>query len=335
MAGARIVEEGAPGTPVIDSANETLYVVAKTVINGTVMHFLHALNIATGAEQTSMGSPVQIKASSVSIKGHVTHFNSLHQKNRPGALLLNGVLYFGFGSNSCNDSNTGWLLAYNPANLQQVGAFNTSPDIGYTSIWQSGNGLAADEAGNIFVSTAESGNYDVWDGGQSYSNSVLKITPAPWPPQNEPNQPADYFTPWTVAYLNDNDLDVSSGGPVVLPDQPGKYPHEVIASGKEAIVYVLDRDNMGKYVPGGADDAIQELQLIHGGEMMCSPAYWNDIAYFLPDAAPLQVFQISNGLLTRSHKPRNTGRFPFAFHFRQRQNQRDSVVAERQPVRGL
>ena len=291
-------QEGIVGTPVIDPATNTLYLVAKSFINGNVTHYLHALNIATGAEQTNMGSPVQIVASSVSKQGHVTKFNSLHQKNRPGMLLLNGVLYLGFGSNGCNDGNTGWLLAYRAANLQQVGAFNTSPDHGLTSIWQTGNGIAADESGNMFVATAESANYDVPSGGQSYSNSILKITPAPWNAQNEPDQPADYFTPWTVAYLNDHDLDISSVGPVVLPDQAGKYPHELIASGKEAVVYLLDRDDMGQYVPGGQDSAIQEIQLIHAGELMASPVVWNGIAYFSPDGAPLQAFQLSNGLLT-------------------------------------
>jgi len=291
-------QEGIVGTPVINPSNSTMYLVAKTVVNGTVAHYLHALDITTGSEQSSIGSPVQITATSVSKAGHVAKFNSLHQKNRPGMLLLNGVLYLGFGSNGCNDGNTGWLLAYSTSGLQQLGAFNTSPDHGLTSIWQTGNGIAADEAGNIFVATAESGNYDVWDGGQSYSNSILKLTAPPWLPQNEPDQPADYFTPWTVAYLNDHDLDISSVGPISLPDQQGLYPHELIASGKQAIVYVLDRDNMGQYIAGGQDSAIQEIQLTHGGELMCSPAYWNGLLYFGPDGAPLQVLQVSNGLLT-------------------------------------
>lgn len=291
-------QEGIVGTPAINPATNTMYLVAKSVINGQVTHYLHALNITNGTEQTSMGSPVEITASSVSKAGHVAKFNSMHQKNRPGMLLLNGILYLGFGSNGCNDGNTGWLLAYGAANLQQVGAFNTSPDHGLTSIWQTGNGISADESGNIFVATAESANYDIPSGGQSYSNSILKIGPAPWSPQNEPDQPADYFTPWTVAYLNDHDLDISSVGPVVLPDQPGNYPHELIASGKEAIVYLLDRDDMGQYVPGGQDRAIQEIQLIHGGELMDSPVVWNGIVYFSPDGAPVQAFQLSNGLLT-------------------------------------
>jgi len=99
----------------------------------------------------SGGWPGQITATSTSAKGHVTNFSSLHQLNRPALLLSNGVVYIGFGSNGCNDNNTGWILAYEESNLKQVGSFNTSPDIGFTSIWQTGNGLAADEFGNIYA----------------------------------------------------------------------------------------------------------------------------------------------------------------------------------------
>jgi len=302
--GQGFAQEGIVGTPVIDLTTNTIYLVAKSVINGTVTHYLHALDITTGNEQTAMGSPIQIVASSKSIKGHVTTFTSLHQKNRPGLLLLNGVLYLGFGSNGCNDGNSGWVLAYNPANLQQLGAFNTSPDHGHTSIWQAGAGLAGDEAGNIFASTAEAGTYDIPEGGQGYSNSVLKLTPPPWTPQNEPDEPADFFTPWNVAYLDANDEDVSSGGPMILPDQSGPPTcshnpcHELVASGKMAVVYVLDRDNMGHYVPGGQDDVLQEYQLITNGDLDETPAYWNGLLYYAPPAAPIQVLQVSNGVLS-------------------------------------
>ena len=276
-----------------------MYLVAKTVFNGTVHHYLHALDITTGLDQVS---PVQIAASSISNKGHKTIFTSLHQKNRPGLLLQNGTLYMGFGSNGCNDHNSGWVLAYdvsNMANIQQTGVFNTSPDTGLTSIWQTGNGLAADADGNLYVSTAESSNYDVPSGGQSFSNSVLKLSPAPW--TNAPAQPqlADYFTPASVAFLNAHDLDVSSVGPVVIPDLPGAYPHEVIASSKQGIVWVINRDEMGWYSAGG-DNIIQEFTLMVNGELMCSPAYWNGTIYFLPDGSPMQAFQVSNGIWTPS-----------------------------------
>lgn len=307
-------DEGIIGTPVIDlsAGPGTMYLVAKSVFSGTVYHYLHAVDITTGLDLTT---PVQLAASSISIKGTVKTFNSLHQKNRPGLLLVNGILYLGFGSNGCNDSNTGWVLAYDagpsdPNYLQQLGAFNTSPDIGLTSIWQSGSGLAADEAGNVFVSTAESANYDVPSGGQSYSDSVLELTAPPWSPQDQTGanpQPAQYFTPSNVAYLNSHDQDVSSVGPLVLPDQDPGPPtcsqspcHEVIASGKSKTVYVLDRDSMGGFATGDSQ-ILEEFTLTGGsGELMASPAYWNGTVYFAPDGAPIQAFQVANGILNAS-----------------------------------
>ncbi len=283
-------QEGIIGTPVIDPTTKTMYLVAKTVVNNAVRHQLHALDITTGDEQP--GSPVLIAAQSTSNKGHVTVFDSLHQKNRPGLLLLNGVIYMGFGSNYCNDADTGWLLSYDEATLSQLAIFNTSPDYGLVSIWQAGNGPAADEAGNIFAETAESDKpYDVPTGGQTFSNSVLKFAPD--------LSLADYFTPWSVAYLNANDLDLSSTGALILPDQDGPYPHELIASGKQGIVYVLNRDNLGMFSLNDSQ-IIQEFALIPGDNndvQFGSPAFWNNTVYYAPDASPLLAYPLSGGLL--------------------------------------
>jgi Bacterial Ig-like domain (group 1) len=288
--GPGFTQEGITSTPVIDPATNTMYLVAKTLLNTTVRHHLHAIDITTGYEQT--GSPVLITATSTSNKGHVTVFNSKHQKNRPGLLLLNGILYLGFGSNYCNDSNTGWVLSYDAASLSQLAVFNTSPDFGLTSIWQAGVGLAADEAGNIFVETAEAGGngFDVPSGGQTYCNSVLKLSPE--------LTVADYFTPSSVAYLNSHDYDLSSTGAIILPDQDGPYPHELIAGDKQGIVYVLDRDSLGTFSP--IDQALQEVALEPGTNndvLFGSPAYWNNTVYFAPNASPLMAFPLSGGLL--------------------------------------
>ena len=290
-AGPGFTQEGIVSTPVIDIVTGTLYVVAKTLESGTVRHRLHALDLTTGHEK--FGSPALITATSTSNKGHQTVFNSLHQKNRPGLLLLNGVLYIGFGSNYCNDSDTGWVLAYDGSSLQQVGSFNTSPDRGLVSIWQTGQGLAADAGGNIFVETAESGvnGYDVPSGGQTFSNSVLKLAPN--------LTLADYFTPWSVAYLNAHDLDLSSTGALVLPDQNGPFPHELVAGGKQGIVYVLNRDNLGMFSTNDSQ-VLQEFALVPGVNndvLFGSPAYWNNTVYFAPDASPLLAFPLSGGLL--------------------------------------
>jgi len=292
--GPGFTQEGIVSTPVVDLVTGTLYVVAKTLENGTVEHHLHALDITNGQEK--FGGPVLISASSKSNQGHVTTFNSLHQKNRPGLLLQNGVIYIGFGSNFCNDSNSGWVLSYNAANLSRMGVFNTSPDHGLVSIWQAGNGLAADQSGNVYAETAESGvPYDVPSGGQTYANSILKFGPD--------LTLADYFTPWSVAFLNSHDLDLSSSGPLLLPDQNGPYTHELIASGKQGWVYVLNRDNMGMYSSNDTQ-VVQEVSLLTGettsttqDQLFGSPAYWNNTVYFTPLASPVLAFPLSGGLL--------------------------------------
>jgi outer membrane protein assembly factor BamB len=294
--------EGIVGTPVIDLSTNTIFLVAKSLFNGTVFHYLHALDISTGLDQVF---PLPIAATSRSIQGRGKTFTSLHQKNRPGLALVNGVLYMGFGSNGCNDGNTGWVLAYDTTNFQQlgfnqVGVFNTSPDIGFASIWQTGNGLAADEAGNVFVSTAESTQV----GLQIYGNSILKLTPDfPWNFDSQnPNQPADYFMPWNVSFLDGHDLDVSSTGPVLLPDQSPGPPtcsqnpcHEVLASGKQGIIYVIDRDNMSGFSQDGTDHILQEYSLLNNGELMASPAYWNGLVYYTPGGTPIQSLQVTSG----------------------------------------
>ena len=287
--------EGIPGTPVINPGTNTMYLVAKTVVNGTVQHNLHALDITTGNEQP--GSPVLIAAQSVSKKGHLTVFNSKYQKNRPGLLLSHGTVYLGFGSNSCNGRDSGWVLGYDATTLAQTGVFNTSPDYGLVSIWQTGNGLAADQDGNVYVETAESGvnKFDVPQGGETYCNSIVKLSPS--------LEVLDYFTPWAVAFLNANDLDMSSTGVLILPDQGGAHPHELVASGKQGIVYVLDRDDMGMYSANDAG-ALQEFPIIPGqgptdtNELLfSSPAYWNNTVYFAPDFDTPSAFPVSAGVL--------------------------------------
>ena len=302
-------QEGIIGTPVIDPNNNTMYLVAKTVVNGTVEHNLHALDITTGNDRP--GSPVQIVAQTT-YGTKVTNFTSLHQKNRPGLLLLNGVIYLAFGSNGCNDDNSGWVLSYDENSLAQLAIFNTSPDHGLTSIWQTGTGIAVDEDNNIYLETAESCDtcYNIPQGA-TYSNSVLKLTPD--------LTVADYFTPFDVQFLNSNDEDLSSTGVLILPDQAGTYPHELVAGGKQGFVYLLDRDDLGEFHQT-YDQDIQEFSLIPGEQtgqvkdvLFSSPAYWNNTVYFSPDDSPVLAYPLSNGSLgapattaasyTGSHSP--------------------------------
>jgi hypothetical protein len=283
-------EAGVVSTPVIDPGSGTLYVIAKTNENGAVFHRLHALDITTGQERAN--SPVAIAATFIANNGTAVKFNSLHAMNRPALLLNNGIVYAAFGSNGCNDTNSyGWVIAYDAATFQQLGVFNASPGKGPASIWQSGSGPSADGAGNVYVSTAES-DFTGNAGGQDFGMSILKLSQSVGTLTL-----ADYFTPHNQAALSQADLDVSSCGTLVLPDQPGPNPHLLVGSGKEGTVYLLNRDNMGQYNSSADTQIVQEMPRAVGA-MFSTPAYWNNTVYFAGNTHPIAAYSLSGGLLS-------------------------------------
>ncbi len=287
--GTHYTEIGITGTGVIDSAKTTLYVVAKT-LNGTVRNFsLHALDITSGKEL--LGGPVIITGSAPSGDGSGT-FNPIYQLQRPALLLQNGTVYVGFGGNGCDVYNyNGWLFAYNAQNLQQEAAFLVTPDGQRGSIWQGGSGPAVDENGYIYVATAN-GTYDGPGVGGDYGDSVLKMG---W--NGSVFGIVDYFTPYNQKYLSQQDLDLGSAGPLILPDQPGIYPHELVAGGKQGTLYLINRDNEGQFNPD-TDDVIQSIPKAVPGELTGVPSYWNGNVYVAGDVDYIKQFGLVNGMLT-------------------------------------
>src|SRR6202790_5664692 len=280
-------EVGVVGTPVIDSATGTIYVVAKTYENGNTVFRLHALDVTTGGEK--FGGAVQI-AATYTLNGHTDTFNPLAEINRPALLLTNGHVYLAFGSNGCNAyGDQGWVISYNAATLAQEGVFNAEPGNALASIWMKGGGLSADSASNIYGETAE-GNFTP---GKNFGSSVFRLTQS-----GNSLQVADWFTPWNQAFLFQNDLDLNDAV-LLLPDQPGSHPHLALAAGKEGTVYVLDRDNMGKYCgscTAGDTQIVQELPQVakHTGCLV----YWNGMVYSTGTSYPIMGWALSNGMLS-------------------------------------
>lgn len=264
---------GITGTPVIDPGTNTIYVLVRTQENGNSVQRLHALDIATGAEK--FGGPVSIGAivsgtGSGSSHGKVL-FSTIHDNHRPGLLLANGNVYIAWAGQA-----HGWVMAYNAQTLAQVAVFNTTPNGTLGGVWQSGNGLATDSAGNIYFATGD-GTFDASTGGVDYGDTLLKL--------DANLNVLDYFTPMDQACrLLPNDLDLGSGGPLILPTQAGPFADEVIHAGKGGSpcdlfgstyavpIYLVNRDNMGTYNPAG-DQNIETVQgTFHG--------YWSSPAYF-------------------------------------------------------
>ncbi len=290
-------EIGITSTPVVDPVTGTLYVVAMTKENGIHTHRLHAFDITTGNARVAGGRLIQAVVPGVSAPNDGTGFlrlNSLRANQRAALLLNNGTVYIAFGA-YCNFANdNGWLLAYDARTLQLRAAFSTSPTGTEGGIWQSGGGPAADVAGDVFVVTGD-GIFDAASGGNNYGNSFLKLAGAGLGVR-------DYFTPHNQATLDAGNGDLGSGGAMLLPDQPVGAPRLVVGAGKQGIVYLLNRDNLGKFQVGSDSQIVQSFPAGMCGAGACSifgtPTWFNGKVYITPANDRLRAFALVGGRLS-------------------------------------
>ena len=276
-------EVGILGTPVIDLAGGSIYLVANTLDAGVCRYSLHALDLATGAEK--FGGPVEIaasvKGSAPDGVGGTVSFNAVDQLQRPGLLLTNGVVYIASGSHGDLLPYHGWILGYDASSLKQVSVFNTTPNGLEGSVWQAGHGIAADDQGNLYA-IAANGDYD---GASNWGESFMKLTT-----QNGMSV-TDWFTPDSWANLNQYDAEVGNAGPVLVPGT-----NLLIGGGKLGNVYLLDRSQMGHEVSGNTG-AVQTFQMVSFG--MFGRALWNrasgPIFYVSGWGDPVYAYQLSGG----------------------------------------
>jgi hypothetical protein len=303
---------GITGTPVIDPSSSTMYLVARTAENGTYFQRLHALDITTGAEK--FGGPVVISATvpgngEGSVNGMIL-FDPLRDIQRTGLLLVNGIVYIGWAG-----SAHGWIMGYNAQTLAQVAVFSTTPNAKLGGVWQSGNGLAADDLGNIYVAVGDA-LFDANSGGVDYGDSLLKM--------DGNLKVLDYFTPKDETCRQGIDLDLGSGGPVLLTSL-GSGGDEVIIAGKggapcegSAPVYVLNQKHLGGYHP--LKDQIVETVKGSPSGYWSSPAYWqtpNATSFYLAGTSNngnsgdyLDMYAVSNGRLSSAPVAQSTNIFP-------------------------
>ncbi len=287
-------EIGITGTPVIDPSSATLYAVAKTSERGEYVQRLHALDLATGKEK--FGGPAVIEASvpgtgDGSAGTGTIEFNALVQNQRAALLLNDGILYVAFGSHGDNGPYHGWVLAFDANTLAPLGGYNTTPGGKGGGIWMSGGGPASDDDGNIFVSVGN-GTFDAHVGGNAVSNSFLKLTNV-----GGKLNLVDYFTPFNQAELSKRDLDLGSAGPLLLPDQPLGPPHLLIGAGKDGTIYLVNRDNMGRFHD---EEESPNAHALYGATtwVFGTPAYFNGMVYFIGASDPLTAFVMQDGQLS-------------------------------------
>jgi len=309
-------EIGITGTPVIDRASGTLYVVARTEESGqfgqSYVQRLHALDIVTGREK--FGGPVAVVASApcgslISTVAcgdgnngtdHIP-FDPLFENQRAGLQLINGKVYIAYTGHDPTSGFHGWLLAYGAATLTQVDVdvFNTTPN-------GSRGGIAAapsaDTAGSIYVATGR-GTFDSSLPALSRRNfgqTLLKLQPSPV------LAITDIFTPFNQSLLTINQYDLGATGVLILPDQTGTPNPRLAAVGStQGTLYLLNRDNLGGFT-STAPGVVKSLNLtgIYG-----TPAYWQNTLYIAAAGDKLKAFSLSGGTLADAPNSQSSATF--------------------------
>ncbi len=291
---------GILGTPVIDPSTNTMYLVAETSEQSATYspHRLHALDLATGSEK--FGGPVLVNDPQMA---------PMHKLQRTGMTLANGNVYFGIGSMQDMQPYHGLVFAFNAQTLAQQAVWATTPTGSEGGVWMGGSAPAVDADGNIYVTT---GNGTL-DGSANFGEAAVKLSPE--------LQVLDYFAPYNYAALNAADVDLGSGNVIVVPDQAGSHPHELIACGKPTPVYVLDRDNLGQ-LGTTSDNIIQRLDNQLGmysaatkSVQACftAPAMWGQNVYFGGKYDVLKMFTLDPNSGQLSSAPVSQGTQVFGY----------------------
>ncbi len=309
-------EIGVTSTPVIDRSrgpNGVVYVIAMSKNGSTYHQRLHALDLALGTEL--FGGPIDIQATypgtGDNSNGTSVIFDPGQYKERIGLLEINGIIYTGWASHCDIRPYTGWMMAYNAATLAQTAVLNVTPNGSEGAMWNSGAGFAADSSGNIYFLDAN-GDFDTSlnSGGSpsngDYGNAFMKIS-------TSGNQLAvsDYFEMFNQSSENSTDTDLGSGGAMVLPDLTTgtQTVHLAVGAGKDANLYVVNRDSMGKFNSSSNSNVYQVVSL--AGGVFSAPAYFNNTVYFGPVGGPIQAFSVSNAKLSSTATAQTSNSFGY------------------------
>src|SRR5271156_2964257 len=180
----------------------------------------------------------------------------------------------------------------------------TSPNGDGDGIWSSGAGFPIDTVsvnGRLFLVTGNGdlSSYPPLSNNVDFGESILRYDLS-----NNGLAITDAFTSFNQAALTGSDLDQGAGGVLILPDQPGTYPHLLVQAGKEGRILVLNRDNLNGYAgpnAGSNTNAVQDITGALASGLWSTPAYWNGNVYMWASDDALKMFPLTNGVLaTRS-----------------------------------
>ena len=308
-------EIGITATPVIDRARNAIYVVAMSKnSSGSYFQRLHALNLSTGAELFS--GPQTITATypgtgDNSSGGNVV-FDPKQYKERPGLLQISGTIYTTWSSHCDIRPYTSWVMAFSADTLAQTSVLNLVPNGSDGGIWMAGTAPAADPAGNLFFILGN-GDFDTTLNSSGFpangncGNCFVKLS------TSSGLKLADYFTPHNTVAESNADTDFGSGGGILLldvTDSGGNTRHLSVGAGKDSIIYVVDRDSMGKF-NATTDQIYQEISGQLGGGVFSMPAFFNNTVYYGAVGDALKAFPVTTARLAATPSSQSTHHFGY------------------------
>jgi hypothetical protein len=297
-------EIGITSTPVIRrsaGSNGVIYTVAMSKDSSSNYHQrLHALDASTGNEL--FNGPVDIQAkfpgTGDNSSGGFVIFDPAQYKERSGLLLLNGTVYLAWASHCDIRPYTGWIMGYSASTLKQTTVLNLTPNGNEGAIWGSGAGLAADSNSNLYVLLAN-GVFDTnlnsngFPTSGDFGNGFLKLS------AKTGLAVADYFEMDNQQSENDFDIDLGSGGALVLPtmkDSSNQTWQLAVGAGKDSNLYIVNRNSLGKFSPS-SNNIYQELDGVLPGGLWSMPAFFSSRIYFGPQGSPMLAFQFKKARL--------------------------------------
>jgi len=308
-------EIGITATPVIDRSRNAIYIVAMSKnASGAYFQRIHALDLTTGLEL--FGGPKDITATypgtgDNSSGGNVI-FDPKQYKERPGLLQINGTVYTTWSSHCDIRPYTSWVMAFSADTLAQTSVLNLVANGSDGGIWMSGTAPAADASGNLFFiigngtfdTTLNAGGFPV---NGDCGNCFVKLSTAGG------LKLADYFTPHNTVSESNADQDFGSGGGIVLmdvQDAGGNTRHLSVGAGKDSLIYVVDRDSMGKF-NASTDQIYQEISGQLGGAVFAMPAFFNNTIYYGAVGDALKAFPIAGAKLAGIPSSQSTHNFGY------------------------
>jgi hypothetical protein len=284
---------GITGTPVINAATDTLYVVGSfKESNGTYEQRLYALDITSGAFK--LGGPVTIAASVAGTgdgaSGGEVSFSAFRENQRPALTLANGEVYVAWASHGDQAPFHGWVLGYNATTLHQDYVYCDNPNGSDDGIWMSGGGIAVDAAGDLYFTTGN-GTFDANTGGSDYGMAIEKLSPS--------LGVLDYFAPYNEAELSARDLDYGCSNVILLSGQTGSDPNQILSAGKWGTLYLNDAatGGLGEFSSTKNDD-LSEVAFAanqNTDNLKDTIASWDGYVFVGEDGLPLEAYTVAGG----------------------------------------